>query len=96
VRPVLDPVQQRFDCFVPSLYALIMQEINVSDFRAKCLTLFEELPADGIVVTKHGRPVATVTPVSSSNGDPIGSLPGLVLDPGDDLFSTGIVWNAQS
>jgi hypothetical protein len=31
-----------------------------------------------------------------SCADLIGSVPGMVLDPNDDLFSTGIEWDAES
>ncbi len=73
-----------------------MQEMNVSEFRQKCLSLIDELPADGIVITRRGRPVAKVLPVRESCAGLIGSVPGLVIDPDDDLFSTGIKWDAES
>ena len=73
-----------------------MQEISVSEFRQKCLTLMDDLPAEGILITKHGHPVAKLTPVGQSSVDLIGSLPEMVMDPNDDLFSTGIKWDAES
>ncbi len=73
-----------------------MLEMNVSDFRQKCLSLMEQLPAEGILITKHGRPVAKIVPIRESAAELIGSVPGLVLDPDDDLFSTGATWDAQS
>jgi antitoxin (DNA-binding transcriptional repressor) of toxin-antitoxin stability system len=73
-----------------------MQEMNASNFRQKCLALMEDLPAEGIVITKHGHPVAKVLPVRKSCAGLIGSVPGLVIDPHDDLFSTRIEWDAES
>ena len=73
-----------------------MQEINASEFRQKCLALLEDLPTEGILVTKHGRPVARVIPVRASSGDLIGSVPSLEHSPDDDLFRTDIEWHAQS
>jgi antitoxin (DNA-binding transcriptional repressor) of toxin-antitoxin stability system len=78
------------------MYTLDMQEMNVSEFRRKCLALMDNLPADGILITKHGHPVAKLTPVRRSCADLIGSVPGMVIDPNDDLFSTGIEWDAES
>ena len=78
------------------MYALGMQEINVSEFRRKCLTLVDDLPPEGILITKRGHPVAKLTPLPKSCADLIGSVPGLVLDPKDDLFSTRITWDAES
>ena len=73
-----------------------MQEMNASEFRQKCLALMEDLPAEGVLITKHGRPLAKLTPVRSSSAELIGSVPGLIVDPTDDLFSTAIDWDAQS
>ena len=73
-----------------------MQQLNVSEFRQKCLALLDSLPPEGILITKHGHPIAKLTPVHPSCKDLIGSIPNLVADPNDDLFSTGIEWDAQS
>jgi antitoxin (DNA-binding transcriptional repressor) of toxin-antitoxin stability system len=69
----------------------------VSDFRQKCLALMDDLPAEGILITRHGHPVAKLLPVrSSSCVDLIGILPGLTITDDDDLFSTGECWDAES
>ena len=73
-----------------------MQEINVSEFGQKCLALMADLPADGILITNHGHPVAKLTPVRVSCADLIGSVPEVVIDPSDDLFTAAIKWDAES
>lgn len=73
-----------------------MREINVSEFRRQCLSLIDQLPREGIVITKHGRPVARLTPIRKSPAELIGSVPDMVIDPNDDLFTTGIKWDAES
>src|ERR1700761_9438182 len=73
-----------------------MKTLNVSDFREQCLQLLEGLPADGILITKRGRPLAKVTPVPSSCSELIGTMKGLISNPQDDLFSTGVAWDAES
>ena len=71
-----------------------MEEISVSDFRQRCLTLMDRLPAEGILITRHGQPVARIVPVRpGSCADLIGSIP-ILSDPADDLFSTGERWEA--
>ncbi|MFB3827558.1 MAG: type II toxin-antitoxin system Phd/YefM family antitoxin [Bryobacteraceae bacterium] len=72
-----------------------MKSLNVSEFREHCLTLFDQLPAEGILVTKRGEPIARVTPVRQDDADLIGSLAGVLKITGD-VFTTGEQWNAES
>jgi antitoxin (DNA-binding transcriptional repressor) of toxin-antitoxin stability system len=64
-------------------------EINVTEFKAKCLTLFKELEArrfDRVVVTRRGRPVAQLTPAFGEVPDPYGCMKGsVIIPPGLDL-----------
>jgi antitoxin (DNA-binding transcriptional repressor) of toxin-antitoxin stability system len=66
-------------------------EINVTDFKAKCLALFKELEArryDKVVVTRRGRPIAALTPAMNEVPDPYGCLAGRAIIPPDlDLTS---------
>ena len=71
-------------------------EISVSDFRQQCLTLMDHLPSDGILITRHGHPVARLVPVRpTSCADLIGSVP-ILTGEDDDLFSTGERWDADA
>jgi prevent-host-death family protein len=71
-----------------------MQEISVSDFRQQCLALIDRLPAEGILITRHGHPVARLLPVRpASCADLIGAVP-ILANSDDDLFSTGERWDA--
>jgi prevent-host-death family protein len=72
-----------------------VNQINASKFKEQCLSLLDRLDPEGIVITKHGKPVARLTPVTSSCADLIGSMKGKIRIKGD-LLSTGIKWNAQS
>ena len=72
-----------------------MKRMNVSDFREQCLVLLEDVPAEGILITKRGRPVARLLPVSENDGYLIRSLAGQLKIKGD-VFSTGDQWNADS
>ena len=41
-----------------------MQTINISEFKAKCLAILEEISrtGEGVTILKRGRPVAQVLP----------------------------------
>jgi prevent-host-death family protein len=45
------------------MYILVMKDLSITEFRRQCLTLLEDLPEEGIIITKHGHPVARVAPV---------------------------------
>ncbi len=70
--------------------------ISISEFKAKCLGLLEELDNDGIVVTKRGHPIAKVIPIGEpDNRKLIGSMKGKIKVDGN-IFSTGVEWDAES
>lgn len=70
--------------------------ISASEFKAKCLQIFDELEPDGLVVEKRGKPIAKVLPLGrTDNSDLIGSMKGVIKMSGD-IFSTGVKWNAES
>jgi len=72
-----------------------MQTINASKFKEQCLSLLENLGPEGIVITKHGKPVARLIPASSDCASLIGSMKGKIQVHGN-ILSTGIKWNAES
>jgi prevent-host-death family protein len=71
------------------------KSIGAAQFKEKCLALLEEIGPEGIVVTKHGKPVAKLVPIESESKDLIGSLKHKIQIRGD-ILSTGISWNAES
>ena len=78
------------------MYNLAMATIAISEFRRQCLRLLEHLPAEGLTVTKRGRVVAEIQRPKRSPVDMIGCCPDIRIDPNDDLFSTGMRWDAES
>ena len=72
-----------------------MQTIGAAKFKEQCLSLLDQLDAEGIIITKHGRPVARLIPYEQQWSDLIGSLRDKVTIKGD-IFSTGIRWDAES
>jgi prevent-host-death family protein len=71
--------------------------IAASKFKEQCLLLLDTVDQDGLVITKHGKPVARIMPIRSTETDEdlIGVLKGQVRIKGD-ILSTGLKWNAES
>ena len=69
--------------------------IGAAQFKEQCLAILDEVGPEGIVVTKHGKPVAKLIPIESDSADLIGSLKNEIEVKGD-ILSTGVTWNAES
>jgi prevent-host-death family protein len=69
--------------------------ISASKFKEQCLSLLDRVDGQGIVITKHGKPVAKLVRIESSSANMIGALKGKLKIKGD-VFSTGQRWDAQS
>ncbi len=72
-----------------------MKTIKISEFKERCLALLEKLGPEGLVITKHGKPLAKVVPFGRSSEELIGSLKGKLKVKGD-IMTTGVKWDAQS
>jgi prevent-host-death family protein len=70
-----------------------MKKVAAAKFKSQCLSLLDHLDDEGIVVTKHGKPVARVLPMATASAELIGSLRGKIRVNGD-LMSTDVRWNA--
>jgi prevent-host-death family protein len=69
--------------------------IGAAQFKEQCLALLDDVGPEGIIVTKHGKPVAKLVPIETDSADLIGSLRNKIEIHGD-ILSTGIQWDAQS
>ena len=65
-----------------------MKEIGAAKFKEQCIALLDQLDADGLIITKHGKPVARVVPYDTQDADLIGSLRHKVKVKGD-VLTTG-------
>jgi antitoxin (DNA-binding transcriptional repressor) of toxin-antitoxin stability system len=70
-----------------------MKTIAASKFKEQCLSLLDHLAPEGLVVTKHGKPVARVVPMARASSELIGALRGRLKVKGD-IMSTGARWDA--
>ena len=72
------------------------ETIAAGEFKNRCLEILDEVneTGAGIVITKRGRPVARLMPVTRPEAE--SRLAGAILHQDDDLFSTGETWEADS
>ena len=94
LRGVLDP---KVDTISVLFHLLLVKIIAAAKFKQQCLAILDRVDEEGIVITKHGRPVARLTriPRRENDADLIGSLRGQVVIKGD-ILSTGAAWDAES
>jgi prevent-host-death family protein len=62
-----------------------MRKIAAGEFKARCLTLMEDVRStrQPLVITKRGKPVAKLVPADDDNDDFIGRLEGVIRIVGD-------------
>jgi len=69
--------------------------MGAAQFKEACLALLDNVGPDGIVITKHGKPVARLLPIYSESAELLGALEE-ELEITGDILSTGLTWDAQS
>jgi prevent-host-death family protein len=72
-----------------------MKKIGAAEFKARCLTLLDQVGPEGLLITKHGKPVAKLLPASSDPATLIGSLKAHIRIKGN-VLTTGLRWHARS
>ena len=72
-----------------------MKTMGAEKFKEQCLALLDRLDAEGLIVTKHGKPVARVLPYDQDCRDLIGSLKHKI-EIRDELLKTGVRWNTDA
>lgn len=72
-----------------------MKTVGAAKFKEQCLSLLDHLDPEGLVITKHGKPVAKLIPFERQSATLIGSLNGKITVHGD-LLGTGVNWDANA
>jgi prevent-host-death family protein len=72
-----------------------MKTVAAAKFKEQCLALLDRVGPEGIVITKHGKPVAKLIPLGADAKGLIGSLAGKLRIRGR-ILSTGVRWDAES
>jgi prevent-host-death family protein len=70
-----------------------MATIAIAKFKEQCLAIIDQLGDEGLIITKHGRPVARLIPIKRSSAELIGSLADRIRVNGD-ILSTGLSWDS--
>ncbi|MGO9863088.1 MAG: type II toxin-antitoxin system Phd/YefM family antitoxin [Terriglobales bacterium] len=62
-----------------------MKKIAAGEFKARCLTLMEDVRStrEPLIITKRGKPVAKLVPADDDKDDFIGRLEGVFRVVGD-------------
>ena len=71
-----------------------MKSIAITKFKEQCLAILDQVDEEGLVVTKHGKPIAKIVPYGRQNADLIGSLKQEIKIQGP-IYSTELNWNAN-
>lgn len=62
-----------------------MQKMAAAQFKAQCLAVMDRVSqsGDAVVITKHGKPVVKVVPMSEGEDAIFGALAGIARVTGD-------------
>jgi prevent-host-death family protein len=71
-----------------------MKQISAAKFKEQCFAILDRLDREGITITKHGKPIAQLTPVHTKSADLIGSMRGKIKIK-TDILSTKLKWEAE-
>lgn len=80
-----------------------MKTLDAVIFKEQCLAVLDHLDAEGLVITKRGKPVARIVPYEQEFTGLIGSLRKMIevratsndRGPGD-VMSTGAQWDVDA
>lgn len=72
-----------------------MKTIPAAKFKEQCLALLGRVGPDGIIITKHGKPVAKLIPIHTDSARLIGSFKEKIKIKGN-ILSTGVKWDVES
>ena len=64
---------------------MAMKEMPAGEFKARCLTVMEDVrkTREPVVITKRGKPVAKLVPVERTANKLVGRLEGVIRIVGD-------------
>lgn len=73
------------------------KQIGAGQFKAHCLKLIDEVNQSRIslVITKHGKPLVKLVPVSEGSCSLFGCLQDSAVIQGDIVVGTGEEWDAD-
>jgi prevent-host-death family protein len=78
------------------IFGGIMKTIAAAEFKARCLAVLEEVRQTrrSLVVTRHGRPVAEISPYVAAEGERENPLKDSIEYQSDIVSPVGVNWDA--
>jgi prevent-host-death family protein len=75
-----------------------LPHVSAANFKTNCLRLMDEVAQRRmpIVITKRGKPIAKLVPLSDGPIDIFGRMAGTIKICGDIIEPTGEVWEADA
>ena len=67
-----------------------MKTIPAARFKAQCLALLDKVDPEGVIITKHGKPVARLVPVEAESASLIGKFKGKIRIKGKILSTQAL------
>jgi prevent-host-death family protein len=73
------------------------KSVAATEFKTHCLALLEEVrqTRQPLLVTRHGKPVAEISPYVPKGGEEMNPLKGSVLHEGDVLSPIDEKWDSS-
>ena len=73
-----------------------MKQLSATEFKAKCLAMLDNVQRtrEPVEITRHGKPVARIVPVTKDAGDFVNPLKGSIRFEKDLVAPTGETWDA--
>ena len=68
--------------------------ISAAEFKERFYALLNGVESEGVVITKHGKPVAKLVPIPSNQRDLIGTLRGKIKFMGN-IDSAAVSWDSR-
>lgn len=74
-----------------------MKSVAIGNFKDRCLALLEQVRSthEKLVITRRGKPIAQVLPISEPEHDELTYLRGTLLMERDIVSPTGEAWEAD-
>jgi antitoxin (DNA-binding transcriptional repressor) of toxin-antitoxin stability system len=72
-----------------------VKKIAAAKFKEQCLAILDRVGPEGLLITKHGKPVVKLFPATSEWAGLIGAMEGRIKINGN-ILSTGLKWIAES
>ena len=74
-----------------------LKTVAASEFKAHCLALLEEVRStrQSLLVTRHGKPVAEISPHVPQSAASVNPLKGSILSQGDLISPLEAKWDSS-